>query len=108
MQHHRRSRNYCLIKKQKKGISLPTCLCAQQEERVHFDHSRDRKSIDRQDRQRERERESEGRHTKCVHSQGTAMELYYSAIENAVESWKIIQTDIPNYEEVVGRLLFEQ
>ena len=36
------------------------------------------------------------------------MELYYCSIERAVESWKAVQANIPNYEEVVGRLLFQQ
>ena len=35
------------------------------------------------------------------------MEIYLSAIEKAAETWEIIQA-IPNYETVVGELLFRE
>ena len=35
------------------------------------------------------------------------MEMYFEVVEKAAETWKIVQ-QIPNYEGVVGELLFKQ
>lgn len=46
------------------------------------------------------------RHKRGKQQLGT-MELYCQAIEHAVESWGLVQK-IPDYETVVGELLFRQ
>jgi hypothetical protein len=35
------------------------------------------------------------------------MEMYFQGVQTAAETWKIVQR-IPNYEGVVGELLFKQ
>ena len=37
----------------------------------------------------------------------STIQLYVEALEQCIETWQIIQT-IPNYEKVVGELLFRQ
>ena len=35
------------------------------------------------------------------------MELYFTAVETVAETWEVVQ-GIPNYEAVVGEILFRQ
>ena len=41
------------------------------------------------------------------HDQSIVMELYFGSVEKAVESWKKVQ-QLPNYELVVGTILFKE